>query len=237
MPNKAAAKLQEIFPKLTPANLSKLLDSKYETERDRGLNEAAAEGQDTLNPSGISLRPGRIEYVSSFRAQAGKRIAIPVRVEPKVFYANERTSEFRASMLLFSRLTFSSTALSWVEFSVVVSAIGIGILSYADPHGTFRFFLSRRARADSSRFLQMTSPSPRLPPSPPSLLCRYSTPDTHTSGVSRGSGSCFSLPPLVDLIADPASITGIARPSTTTTGSAPVSSAVSCFSQSSSTSR
>lgn len=102
VPNKAAAKLQEIFPKLTPANLSKLLDSKYETERDRGLNEAAAEGQDTLNPSGISLRPGRIEYVSSFRAQAGKRIAIPVRVEPKVFYANERTSESLSTLLFFS---------------------------------------------------------------------------------------------------------------------------------------
>lgn len=96
-PNKAAAKLQEIFPKLTPANLSKLLDSKYETERERGLNENGAEAEDTINPSGISLRPGRVEYVSSFRAQAGKRIAIPVRVEPKVFFANERTSEFSLS--------------------------------------------------------------------------------------------------------------------------------------------
>ncbi|KAK4050695.1 vacuolar transporter chaperone [Microbotryomycetes sp. JL201] len=117
----------EIFPKLTPANLTKLLESKYETERSRGLNEHASSGaangsaaeqdqENTVNPSSISLRPGRIEYVSSFRAQTGKRIAVPVRVEPKVFYANERTT------------------LSWVEFSVVVSAIGIGILSYSDPH-------------------------------------------------------------------------------------------------------
>ncbi|KAK4055060.1 vacuolar transporter chaperone [Microbotryomycetes sp. JL221] len=117
-------KPQEIFPKLTPANLTKLLESKYETERSRGLNEHARdegnggdqEQENTVNPSSISLRPGRIEYVSSFRAQSGKRIAVPVRVEPKVFYANERTT------------------LSWVEFSVVVSAIGIGILSYSDPH-------------------------------------------------------------------------------------------------------
>lgn len=63
------------------------------------MNENGAEAEqadrerDTINPSGISLRPGRVEYVSSFRAQAGKRIAIPVRVEPKVFFANERTSE------------------------------------------------------------------------------------------------------------------------------------------------
>ncbi|SCZ95025.1 BZ3500_MvSof-1268-A1-R1_Chr11-3g03553 [Microbotryum saponariae] len=126
-----ARKQHEIFPKLTPANLSKLLDSKYETERSRGLNERSSRGgggrengvngvngeEQTINPSGISLTPGRVEYVSSFRAQAGKKVAIPVRVEPKVFYANERTT------------------LSWVEFSVVVSAIGIGILSFSDPHG------------------------------------------------------------------------------------------------------
>jgi vacuolar transporter chaperone complex subunit 4 len=33
----------------------------------------------------------RTEFVRSFRAQAGKRIAVPVRIEPKVIFANERT--------------------------------------------------------------------------------------------------------------------------------------------------
>ncbi|CEQ41926.1 SPOSA6832_03677 [Sporobolomyces salmonicolor] len=121
---RAAPKQRELFPKLTPANLSKLLESRYETDRHRGLNErqapsnAAVTGASdaTGNPSGISLRPGRIEYVSSFRAGEGKKIAIPVRVEPKVFYANERTT------------------LAWIEFSVIISAIGIGILSFSDPH-------------------------------------------------------------------------------------------------------
>ena len=106
---------QEIFPKLTPANLHKLLGAKY--SREQGANEAAAEGAaDGGDPSGFQLVPGRIEYVRSFRAQPGKRVAIPVRVEPKVFYANERTT------------------LSWIEFSVIVSAIGVGILSFSDPH-------------------------------------------------------------------------------------------------------
>ncbi|GAA5857609.1 hypothetical protein JCM5353_001399, partial [Sporobolomyces roseus] len=104
---------KEMFPKLTPANLVKLLESRYDREGDRGLNES---GEADPNASGFSVRPGRTEYVSSFRAQQGKRIAIPVRVEPKVFYANERTT------------------LAWIEFSVVVSAIGIGILSFSDPH-------------------------------------------------------------------------------------------------------
>ncbi|GAA5905699.1 Vtc4p [Sporobolomyces salmoneus] len=110
----AAKSTKEIFPKLTPANLVKLLESRHDREGDRPLNES---GEADQNASAFSVRPGpRNEYVSSFRAQEGKRIAIPVRVEPKVFYANERTT------------------LAWIEFSVVVSAIGIGILSFSDPH-------------------------------------------------------------------------------------------------------
>ncbi|GAA6062235.1 hypothetical protein JCM10212_000814 [Sporobolomyces blumeae] len=109
-----AAAAKEIFPKLTPANLVKLLESRYDRDRDGALNETGPRSDG--NPSGFSIRQGRTEYVSSFRAQEGKRIAIPVRVEPKVFYANERTT------------------LAWIEFSVVVSAIGIGILSFSDPH-------------------------------------------------------------------------------------------------------
>ncbi|GAA5972247.1 hypothetical protein JCM8115_006540 [Rhodotorula mucilaginosa] len=109
---------KELFMKLTPANLSKLVQSRYELERDTGLNESQDSRANNGNASGsgISLVPGRVEYVSSFRAQEGKKIAVPVRVEPKVFYANERTT------------------LAWIEFSVVVSAIGIGIISYSDPH-------------------------------------------------------------------------------------------------------
>ncbi|GAA5862346.1 hypothetical protein JCM3774_002486 [Rhodotorula dairenensis] len=108
---------RELFMKLTPANLSKLVQSRYELERDSGLNEnPGTPTGGNAGSSGISLVPGRVEYVSSFRAQEGKKIAVPVRVEPKVFYANERTT------------------LAWIEFSVVVSAIGIGIISYSDPH-------------------------------------------------------------------------------------------------------
>lgn len=85
---------KELFMKLTPANLSKLVQSRYELERDTGLNENQDSRANNGNASGsgISLVPGRVEYVSSFRAQEGKKIAVPVRVEPKVFYANERTS-------------------------------------------------------------------------------------------------------------------------------------------------
>lgn len=100
----AAKSTKEIFPKLTPANLVKLLESRYDREGDRNLNES---GEADPNASGFSVRPGRTEYVSSFRAQEGKRIAIPVRIEPKVFYANERTSELSSLLPLLSTLAHS----------------------------------------------------------------------------------------------------------------------------------
>ena len=94
----------EVFTKLTRANLARLINTRY--GRDEEQNE---------NASNMTVRPGRLEYVSSYRAEPGKRIAIPVRIEPKVYFANERTM------------------LGWLEFSVVVAAIGIGILNYGEP--------------------------------------------------------------------------------------------------------
>lgn len=95
-------KVIEIFTKLTPSNLKRLLNSKYTSSKDAGLNSHAdQEGLEAADESGFSLKPGRIEYVSSFRAQPGKRIAIPVRIEPKVFFANERTSQY--SLLAYFR--------------------------------------------------------------------------------------------------------------------------------------
>lgn len=48
---------------------------------------------------------------------AGKRIALPVRVEPKVFFANERTF------------------LSWLSFTVTLSALAAGLLNFGDNVG------------------------------------------------------------------------------------------------------
>jgi uncharacterized membrane protein YidH (DUF202 family) len=48
---------------------------------------------------------------------AGKRIALPVRVEPKVFFANERTF------------------LSWLNFTVVLGGLAMGLLNFGDRIG------------------------------------------------------------------------------------------------------
>ncbi|RKF80161.1 Vacuolar transporter chaperone 1 [Golovinomyces cichoracearum] len=44
----------------------------------------------------------------------GKRIALPTRVEPKVFFANERTF------------------LSWLNFTVILAALAVGMLNFGD---------------------------------------------------------------------------------------------------------
>ncbi|KAI7865601.1 vacuolar transporter chaperone 1 [Spinellus fusiger] len=46
-----------------------------------------------------------------------KRIALPVRIEPKVFFANERTF------------------LAWLNFTVVLGGLAIGLLNFGDRIG------------------------------------------------------------------------------------------------------
>ncbi|KAK0647585.1 Vacuolar transporter chaperone 1 [Lasiodiplodia hormozganensis] len=48
---------------------------------------------------------------------AGKRIALPTRVEPKVFFANERTF------------------LSWLNFTVILGGLAVGLLNFGDKVG------------------------------------------------------------------------------------------------------
>ncbi|KFA66410.1 hypothetical protein S40285_01291 [Stachybotrys chlorohalonatus IBT 40285] len=43
-----------------------------------------------------------------------KRIALPSRVEPKVFFANERTF------------------LSWLNFTIIIGALSVGMLNFGD---------------------------------------------------------------------------------------------------------
>lgn len=47
----------------------------------------------------------------------GKRIALPTRVEPKVFFANERTF------------------LSWLNFTILLGGLAVGLLNFGDSIG------------------------------------------------------------------------------------------------------
>jgi len=52
------------------------------------------------------------------QAAPGKRIALPTRIEPKVFFANERTF------------------LSWLNFSIILGALAVGMLNFGTSSPT-----------------------------------------------------------------------------------------------------
>ncbi|KAJ2343386.1 GTPase regulator Nrf1 [Coemansia sp. RSA 2618] len=59
---------------------------------------------------------GSVPFTSR-NSQSNKRIAVPVRVEPKVFFANERTF------------------LSWLNFAIVLGSLALGLLNFGDSTG------------------------------------------------------------------------------------------------------
>ena len=65
--------------------------------------------------TGPTLRQlGSQVQARKFKAPPGKRIHVPVRVEPKVYFANERTF------------------LSWLEFSIILGSIAATLLNFGD---------------------------------------------------------------------------------------------------------
>ncbi|GBC09375.1 hypothetical protein RclHR1_08800008 [Rhizophagus clarus] len=81
---------------------------------------SATSSQNTSTPHISSLEQLE-EYLATVtpagkvpKTYQGKKIAIPVRVEPKVFFANERTF------------------LSWLNFSVTLGAVALGLLNFGD---------------------------------------------------------------------------------------------------------
>ena len=68
----------------------------------------------------LKLRPSE-SYASTTLLltlrNSGKRISLPLRLEPKVFFANERTF------------------LSWLNFSVILGGLAVGLLNFGDRVG------------------------------------------------------------------------------------------------------
>ena len=66
------------------------------------------------NIGGVNPLGGPTASVKRFKAPKGKRIHVPVRVEPKVYFAAERTF------------------LSWLEFSIILGTIAATLLNFGD---------------------------------------------------------------------------------------------------------
>ncbi|KAJ1742943.1 hypothetical protein LPJ78_002217 [Coemansia sp. RSA 989] len=72
-----------------------------------------------FSPTNKPMHNGRHSEApfTSRQDQPNKRIAVPVRVEPKVFFANERTF------------------LSWLNFAIVLGSLALGLLNFGDSTG------------------------------------------------------------------------------------------------------
>ncbi|PWN92510.1 putative VTC4-vacuolar transporter chaperone [Acaromyces ingoldii] len=114
------------FTKLTPKNIKRLWRAKYSRDG-TSEHDADADGDDELEDEIAARRlqgrdeeeeptmPLRPEYVTSFQAPSGKKVSLPIRIEPKTYFAAERTF------------------LKWLEFSVFISALAVGMVNYSKP--------------------------------------------------------------------------------------------------------
>ena len=72
-----------------------------------------------------------------FRAPKGKRIAVPVRIEPKVYFASERTFLVRfPSQYLTQRTGFDRSTQKWLHFSIYIGTIATVLLNFIEPGDT-----------------------------------------------------------------------------------------------------
>ncbi|KAF8519535.1 SPX-domain-containing protein [Gautieria morchelliformis] len=106
---------------LTPSSFfDKRFKSTFSRERLRPSGSALDDTEEhhdydnQLEP-GVSNWNGDVEYVREWRAQHGKKISVPVRIEPKVYFAAERTF------------------LRWLQFSVVIGSIATVLLNFIQP--------------------------------------------------------------------------------------------------------
>ncbi|KAJ2058136.1 hypothetical protein GGI17_005216 [Coemansia sp. S146] len=107
-----------------------LLGRKQQT--DKSTDSATSWLVRTINPfatsgkrrsSGYDALPSEVPFDTqrtdsgTDRSAGQRRIAVPVRVEPKVFFANERTF------------------LSWLNFAIVLGSLALGLLNFGDRTG------------------------------------------------------------------------------------------------------
>lgn len=69
-------------------------------------------------PNKVSTIPDGTRFISDIQVPKGKRISVPVRIEPKVYFANERTF------------------LSWLEIGILLGAIAGGLLNFGSGAAT-----------------------------------------------------------------------------------------------------
>ncbi|QRW03866.1 vacuolar transporter chaperone 4 [Ceratobasidium sp. AG-Ba] len=101
---------------INPLAPSKAFDKNFKRALKSRRAEDIAEADDEHGPDETDPEPrNETEYVRHFIAQPGKKIAVPVRVEPKVYFANERTF------------------LKWLQFAVLIGTVATTLLNFSKP--------------------------------------------------------------------------------------------------------
>lgn len=108
--------------------------AKGETRSSPDPTSPADEGVEEQGPA-----PDEERVMSrDWAAPTGKRIAVPVRIEPKVYFATERTF-LVSSLLLYMYKTYSKThfrSQKWLNTAVVIGSIATTLLNFVPPEDT-----------------------------------------------------------------------------------------------------
>ncbi|EKM58443.1 uncharacterized protein PHACADRAFT_252767 [Phanerochaete carnosa HHB-10118-sp] len=92
-----------------------------DAERQRAREQAVEEAEDEeeqVGPSQRAMRDSERLLERNWRAPPGKKIAVPVRIEPKVYFATERTF------------------LKWLHFAIYIGTIATTLLNFIKPEDT-----------------------------------------------------------------------------------------------------
>jgi hypothetical protein len=85
-----------------------------------------------------NLREDERLLVRDWSAPSGKRIAVPARIEPKVYFANERTFLVRVSCWMVEICLLIISWQKWLSFAVLIGSIATTLLNFVpadDPRG------------------------------------------------------------------------------------------------------
>lgn len=133
---------------LDERNLKKLNEAVQAAEREygpRGDEDEEDEDEDAtgrIDQEDEQQDGDQVVYVDQFRAPPGKRIAIPVRMEPKVVFAAERTFlkvsfhhyyPFIDPLWGFADVNSNN---QWSHFAVLLGAVSITLLNFVQPDDT-----------------------------------------------------------------------------------------------------
>lgn len=121
---------------IDPLVPSSAFDERFK-DRLRAAKYAQQDGEEQASPGSNDTGDDRI-LTREWRAPQGKRIAVPVRVEPKVYFATERTFLVRVHLMLFlspslSPFLFSNFFQGWLHFAIYIGTIATTLLNFISP--------------------------------------------------------------------------------------------------------